>query len=88
RTIVDVIFGCANQAAEDTRSMAHMASLSAGDPHTLPRTTTNPLCGSGLDAFGFSASAIKAGHAELLIAGGEHPVYYSRFVVRKVYACI
>mgnify|MGYP000706316259 CR=1 FL=1 len=66
----EVFFGCANQAGEDNRNVAHMATLLAGYPHTVPGTTINRLCGSGLDAIGFAARAIKAGDADLLIAGG------------------
>lgn len=65
--IDDVIYGCANQAGEDNRNVAHMATLLAGYPHTVPGTTLNRLCGSGLDAVGFAARAIKAGDADLLI---------------------
>ena len=68
--IDDVIYGCANQAGEDNRNVAHMATLLAGYPYTVPGTTINRLCGSGLDAIGFAARAIKAGDADLLIAGG------------------
>lgn len=60
-SIDDVILGCANQAGEDNRNVAHMATLLAGYPHTVPGTTVNRLCGSGLDAIGFAARAIKAG---------------------------
>ena len=67
--IDDVIFGCANQAGEDNRNVAHMATLLAGYPHSVAGTTINRLCGSGLDAIGFAARAIKAGDADLLIAG-------------------
>ncbi len=57
--IDDVIFGCANQAGEDNRNVAHMATLLAGYPHTVPGTTINRLCGSGLDAIGFAAGRSK-----------------------------
>ena len=67
--IDDVIFGCANQAGEDNRNVARMSSLLAGLPQTVSGTTINRLCGSGLDAIGFAARAIKAGDGELLIAG-------------------
>src|ERR1044071_3801739 len=66
----DVIFGCANQAGEDNRNVAHMASLLAGLPVEIPGATINRLCGSGLDAVGTAARAIKAGEATLIIAGG------------------
>jgi 3-oxo-5,6-didehydrosuberyl-CoA/3-oxoadipyl-CoA thiolase len=59
--IDDVIFGCANQAGEDNRNVAHMATLLAGYPQSVSGTTINRLCGSGLDAIGFAARAIKAG---------------------------
>lgn len=57
--IDDVIFGCANRAGEDNRNVAHMATLLAGYPHTVPGTTINRLCGSGLDAIGFAAGRSK-----------------------------
>lgn len=69
-SIDDVILGCANQAGEDNRNVAHMATLLAGYPHSVPGTTINRLCGSGLDAIGFAARAIKAGEADVMIAGG------------------
>ncbi len=81
--IDDVIFGCANQAGEDNRNVAHMATLLAGYPHTVPGTTINRLCGSGLDAIGFAAVAIKAGDADLLIAGGVESMSRAPFVMGK-----
>ena len=66
----DVIMGCANQAGEDNRNVARMASLLAGLPQTVPGATVNRLCGSGLDAVGIAARAIKSGDQQLLIAGG------------------
>src|SRR6218665_1607906 len=66
----DVLYGCANQAGEDNRNVAHMSSLLAGLPVAVPGATINRLCGSGLDAVGTAARAIKAGEADLLIAGG------------------
>ena len=81
--IDDVIFGCANQAGEDNRNVAHMATLLAGYPHTVPGTTINRLCGSGLDAIGFAARAIKAGDVELLIAGGVESMSRAPFVMGK-----
>ncbi|KAA8856229.1 3-oxoadipyl-CoA thiolase, partial [Klebsiella pneumoniae] len=81
--IDDVIFGCANQAGEDNRNVAHMATLLAGYPHTVPGTTINRLCGSGLDAIGFAARAIKAGDADLLIAGGVESMSRAPFVMGK-----
>ncbi|MBA7846934.1 3-oxoadipyl-CoA thiolase [Klebsiella sp. RHBSTW-00484] len=81
--IDDVIFGCANQAGEDNRNVAHMATLLAGYPHTVAGTTINRLCGSGLDAIGFAARAIKAGDADLLIAGGVESMSRAPFVMGK-----
>ncbi|QMD24819.1 3-oxoadipyl-CoA thiolase [Citrobacter freundii] len=81
--IDDVIFGCANQAGEDNRNVAHMATLLAGYPHTVAGTTVNRLCGSGLDAIGFAARAIKAGDADLLIAGGVESMSRAPFVMGK-----
>ena len=84
--IDDVIFGCANQAGEDNRNVAHMATLLAGYPHSVPGTTINRLCGSGLDAIGFAARAIKAGDADLLIAGGVESMSRAPFVMGKASA--
>ena len=81
--IDDVIFGCANQAGEDNRNVAHMATLLAGYPHTVAGTTINRLCGSGLDAIGFAARAIKSGDADLLIAGGVESMSRAPFVMGK-----
>lgn len=81
--IDDVIFGCANQAGEDNRNVAHMATLLAGYPHSVPGTTINRLCGSGLDAIGFAARAIKSGDADLLIAGGVESMSRAPFVMGK-----
>ena len=66
----DVIYGCANQAGEDNRNVARMAALLAGLPLEVPGTTINRLCGSGMDAIGFAARAIKSGESDLMIAGG------------------
>lgn len=71
QTVTDVLFGCANQAGEDSRNVAHMASLLAGLPLEVPGATLNRLCGSSLDAVGTAARAIKAGEATLIIAGQE-----------------
>ena len=79
----DVIFGCANQAGEDNRNVAHMASLLAGLPTDLPGATLNRLCGSGLDAIGTAARAIKAGEATLMIAGGVESMSRAPFVMPK-----
>ena len=66
----DVIYGCANQAGEDNRNVARMASLLAGLPDSVPGSTINRLCGSSMDAVGTAARAVKAGEAELMIGGG------------------
>ena len=66
----DVILGCANQAGEDNRNVARMSLLLAGLPQTVSGTTLNRLCGSGLDAIGFAARAIRAGDGDMLLAGG------------------
>lgn len=79
----DVILGCANQAGEDNRNVARMAALLAGLPVAVPGTTVNRLCGSGLDAVGMAARAIRAGDAELLIAGGVESMTRAPFVMGK-----
>ncbi|WP_266095648.1 thiolase family protein, partial [Acinetobacter nosocomialis] len=66
----DVIYGCANQAGEDNRNVGRMSALLAGLPYQVPATTINRLCGSSLDAIAIAARAIKAGEANLVIAGG------------------
>jgi acetyl-CoA acyltransferase len=66
----DVIYGCANQAGEDNRNVARMSALLAGLPQEVPGTTVNRLCGSGMDAVGIAARAIKSGRSRLMIAGG------------------
>src|SRR5690554_1527065 len=66
----DALMGCANQAGEDNRNVAHMATLLAGLPQQMPGATINRLCGSGLDAVGSAARAIRSGDAGLMIAGG------------------
>jgi acetyl-CoA acyltransferase len=81
--VTDVIFGCANQAGEDNRNVAHMASLLAGLPLELPGATLNRLCGSGMDAIGTAARAIKAGEAGLMIAGGVESMSRAPFVMPK-----
>jgi acetyl-CoA acetyltransferase len=69
----DLIFGCANQAGEDNRNVGRMAVLLAGMPVGVPGTTVNRLCGSGMDAVGMAARAIKAGDCDFVVAGGvEH----------------
>ncbi|MFA7585586.1 MAG: 3-oxoadipyl-CoA thiolase [Novosphingobium sp.] len=79
----DVIFGCANQAGEDNRNVARMASLLAGMPLEITGTTVNRLCGSGLDAIAIAARAIKAGEADLIIAGGVESMSRAPFVMPK-----
>lgn len=79
----DVILGCANQAGEDNRNVARMASLLAGLPETVPGVTLNRLCGSSLEAIGSAARAIKSGEADLLIAGGVESMTRSPFVIGK-----
>ena len=82
-TVTDVLFGCANQAGEDNRNVAHMSSLLAGLPLEVPGATINRLCGSGLDAVGTAARAIKAGEAGLMIAGGVESMSRAPFVMPK-----
>lgn len=79
----DVIFGCANQAGEDNRNVARMAALLAELPVEVPGGTINRLCGSGLDAVGTAARAIKAGEADLMIAGGVESMSRAPFVMPK-----
>jgi acetyl-CoA C-acetyltransferase len=81
--VTDVIFGCANQAGEDNRNVAHMATLLAGLPVDVPGATINRLCGSGLDAVGTAARAIRAGEAQLMIAGGVESMSRAPFVMPK-----
>ena len=81
--VADVIYGCANQAGEDNRNVAHMASLLAGLPKEVPGSTVNRLCGSGMDAVGTAARAIRAGEAELMIAGGVESMSRAPFVMPK-----
>ena len=81
--IDDVIYGCANQAGEDNRNVARMASLLAGLPQVVPGATINRLCGSGLDALGTAARAIKSGEAQLMIAGGVESMSRAPFVMPK-----
>jgi 3-oxoadipyl-CoA thiolase len=81
--LTDVIYGCANQAGEDNRNVAHMASLLAGLPVDVPGATINRLCGSGLDAVGTAARAIKSGEATLMIAGGVESMSRAPFVMGK-----
>ena len=79
----DVIFGCANQAGEDNRNVARMSALLAGLPIQVPGTTVNRLCGSGMDAIGIAARAIKSGETSLMIAGGVESMSRAPFVVPK-----
>ncbi|MFD1556877.1 3-oxoadipyl-CoA thiolase [Paraburkholderia silviterrae] len=79
----DVLYGCANQAGEDNRNVARMAALLAGLPTDAPGGTLNRLCGSGLDAIGSAARAIKAGEARLMIAGGVESMTRAPFVMGK-----
>ena len=79
----DVIYGCANQAGEDNRNVAHMSSLLAGLPVDVPGATINRLCGSGMDAVGIAARAIKSGEVNLMIAGGVESMSRAPFVMPK-----
>jgi 3-oxoadipyl-CoA thiolase len=81
--VTDVIYGCANQAGEDNRNVARMAALLAGLPMDVPGSTVNRLCGSGLDALGTAARAIRAGEAGLMIAGGVESMSRAPFVMPK-----
>ena len=81
--VTDVIYGCANQAGEDNRNVARMSSLLAGLPLEVPGATVNRLCGSGLDAIGTAARAIKAGESGLMIAGGVESMSRAPFVMPK-----
>ncbi|KVF16877.1 beta-ketoadipyl CoA thiolase [Burkholderia vietnamiensis] len=79
----DVIYGCANQAGEDNRNVARMSALLAGLPDGVPGSTINRLCGSGMDAVGVAARAIKSGEAELMVAGGVESMTRAPFVMGK-----
>src|SRR5207248_4070897 len=79
----DCYYGCANQAGEDNRNVARMATLLAGLPTSVPGSTINRLCGSGLDAVGSAARAIRAGDAELMIAGGVESMTRAPVVMVK-----
>ncbi|MFV0296549.1 MAG: acetyl-CoA C-acyltransferase, partial [Hyphomicrobiaceae bacterium] len=81
--IDEVIFGCANQAGEDNRNVARMSLLLAGYPEAVPGTTMNRLCGSGMDAVITAARAIKAGEADLIVAGGVESMSRAPFVMPK-----
>ncbi len=82
----DVILGCANQAGEDNRNVARMALLLAGFPASVPGSTVNRLCGSGMDAVITAARAIRAGEAELMVAGGVESMSRAPFVLPKAHA--
>lgn len=82
-SIDDVILGCANQAGEDNRNIARMALLLAGLPDTVPGMTVNRLCGSGMDAVGRAAQAIRSGEADLVLAGGVESMSRAPFVLGK-----
>jgi 3-oxoadipyl-CoA thiolase len=79
----DVMLGCANQAGEDNRNVARMSSLLAGLPQEIPASTINRLCGSGLNAVGSCANAIRSGEGDLMIAGGVESMSRSPFVIGK-----
>lgn len=81
--IDEVILGCANQAGEDNRNVARMATLLAGAPDSIPGMTVNRLCGSGMDAVGIAARAIKTGELDLVIAGGVESMSRAPFVMPK-----
>lgn len=83
QAVTDVIYGCANQAGEDNRNVARMSALLAGLPLEVPGSTVNRLCGSGLDALGTAARAIKSGEASLMIAGGVESMSRAPFVLPK-----
>jgi 3-oxoadipyl-CoA thiolase len=83
QAVDDCIMGCANQAGEDNRNVARMAALLAGLPTTVPGGTVNRLCGSGLDAVGTAARAIKTGEADLMLAGGVESMTRAPFVMGK-----
>ena len=81
--VTDVLYGCANQAGEDNRNVARMAALLAGLPQEVPGATINRLCGSGMDAVGSAARAIRTGEAQLMIAGGVESMSRAPFVMPK-----
>jgi acetyl-CoA C-acetyltransferase len=82
----EVVLGCANQAGEDNRNVARMATLLAGWPETVPGATINRLCGSGMDAIGYAARTIKAGEAEVVVAGGVESMSRAPLVMPKAQA--
>ncbi len=81
--IEDTVYGCANQAGEDNRNVARMSLLLAGLPESVPGATVNRLCGSGMNAVGICAQAVKAGEAELTVAGGVESMSRAPFVMGK-----
>jgi acetyl-CoA acyltransferase len=83
QSVTDVLYGCVNQAGEDNRNVARMCLLLAGLPQEVPGATINRLCGSGLDALGTAARAIKSGEASLMIAGGVESMSRAPFVMPK-----
>ena len=86
QAVTDILYGCVNQAGEDNRNVAHMACLLAGLPLEIPGATINRLCGSGMDALGTAARAIRAGEAGLMIAGGVESMSRAPFVMPKAEA--
>lgn len=82
-TVDDVFMGCANQAGEDNRNVARMSSLLAGFSETIPASTINRLCGSGMDAIGIAARAIKSGETDVIVAGGVESMSRAPFVMGK-----
>ncbi|MEL0614923.1 3-oxoadipyl-CoA thiolase [Marinomonas arenicola] len=82
-SVEDVLYGCANQAGEDNRNVARMSALLAGLPESVPGSTVNRLCGSGMDAIGLAARTIKAGEAGLMVAGGVESMSRAPFVMAK-----
>src|SRR3546814_13435101 len=83
QAVDEVMFGCANQAGEDNRNVARMSALLAGLPATVPGTTVNRLCGSGMDAIAHAARSIRAGEADLVLAGGVESMSRAPFVLPK-----
>jgi 3-oxoadipyl-CoA thiolase len=81
--VEEVVLGCANQAGEDNRNVARMALLLAGLPKTVPGVTVNRLCGSGMDALGYAARMIRAGDADVVVAGGVESMSRAPFVMPK-----
>jgi acetyl-CoA C-acetyltransferase len=82
----EVVLGCANQAGEDNRNVARMATLLAGWPETVPGATINRLCGSGMDAIGYAARAVRAGEADVVVAGGVESMSRAPLVMPKAQA--